>query len=415
MRLSAETERLDALNVLAADARELVLELQTKRPLAKPKSRSQKKAMRQERANAQESIRYQLTAEGRRAFRGLVALELRLEMPPGPHRAGLPRVVKDYLDVLKGLVLPDDAVVEHLLVLHTNAPEGRPFTSRIRCLPLSVFVSEFDRSFRLIDELGEDPDDIPRRDRPWGLGRFDSDDEELLRYDEGVVALIDEIDADEAAQLKEDADADVDLQLSESFREFEDPDARAGVRRDLLDSISRARARWFCDQGFDVRDRPGPPPVWLNEVAWQSSAEVAALDDAGPGCFVLPPPPTNRTPPGQRSWENLIAGEFFARRMSGWWNLDFRGPLALDIAIRGDAAPNSDIDNVAHRVLGSFVEAFNLEASLIGGYRVYRKAGPAKDIRVRVLPLVRLSLLTDSMTNARELVRSERSSRARST
>jgi hypothetical protein len=46
VRLSPQTERNDALNVLAADRRELALQVHGEQPLRKPTTRAQKKRMR---------------------------------------------------------------------------------------------------------------------------------------------------------------------------------------------------------------------------------------------------------------------------------------------------------------------------------------------------------------------------------
>lgn len=412
VRLSTEIEHTDFLNVLAAQRRELRLTMATGRPLRHPKTATHRRQFAPLRAQVARQIDLQLDARGRRAFRGRIAVELLLGVPgSGRHDAGLPPLVKAYLDLLKGPVVFDDARIDHLLVLRQPVAGDRTVVLA-RCLPLSIHAAEYDRAFRLLSELGTIPAEPPRFldgrpvDRIWGLDRFDRYAREVTDEEERVLALIDELDCEHDEQLADDPDSDVDLDIPRGFEEFADPEVRADAREHLLRATGLACGEELTDQGFDARDRPGKPPVWLEEARAQHGADLLELDDDAPGCFVLPAPPERSAAAGGANWARMIAGVFSQR--AGWrpWRqARFGGPLALDIAFRGSAGRHSDLDNAARRVLREFERAFAANAPQVGGYRVYRRPAPIDDVRVRVLPAVRLELLSRAMDDARALAR----------
>jgi hypothetical protein len=315
-------------------------------------------------------------------------------------------------------------VVDHLLARRAVG-SGKGARVTLSCLPVSVFVAEFDRAFRLGDEVVlEYAERKPRfhdgrHVRPpaeeWGLSPFDEHDRSALAREEALLDRLRDLDAETEAQLEEDPDGFVDLELSDAEQEFADPDDRERLEEFLVESIAQAHGRSLGDQGFDVRDRPGPEPAWLGEVDRDSPAEVIELADTGPGCFLLPPPPVVKTPKGQRPWDENIRLQFARRRVEGWGTLRFGGPLALDIALRGRAGQNADLDNVANRIVAAFRSAFAFAEPQVDGYRVYRKSAPMDEIRVRVLPIGRMLRLVDAMREAEKLIRKERASRRRST
>lgn len=144
VRLSAESERLDALNVLAADRRELTLGIRTAQPLPKSRNRKQKKVIDRLRDQARTQIDQQLSDRARRAFRGHVAVEVRASVSPGRGVPDLPTMVKEYMDQLVRTVVQDHSVVDHLIaVLEPTTESGADVT--MRCLPLDIFAAEFDR------------------------------------------------------------------------------------------------------------------------------------------------------------------------------------------------------------------------------------------------------------------------------
>lgn len=162
VRLSPETEHADFLNVLAAERRELAVTITSDRPLRKPRTATHSRQVAVLRGQARRQIDSQLDTQGRRAFRGRIAVELRLELPSGArHDAGLPALVKPYVDLLKGPVVFDDARVDHLLVLRQSAADERA-TVHVRCLPQSVFAAEYDRAFRRLSELATIPAPQPK-------------------------------------------------------------------------------------------------------------------------------------------------------------------------------------------------------------------------------------------------------------
>ena len=412
VRLSPETEHADFLNVLAAERRELAVKITSDRPLRKPRTATHSRQVAILREQARQQIVLQLDAQGRRAFRGRIAVELSLGLPGGArHDAGLPALVKPYVDLLKGPVVFDDARVDHLLVLRQPSA-GDSAIVLARCLPLSIFAAEYDRAFRRLAELETIPEPQPKFvdgrpvTRTWGLDRFDRHTREIVEEEERLLALIEDLDCDEEEQLAEDPDGAVDLDIPPGLAEFADAEARAGTRHQLQRSTSYTRGEELADQGFDARDRPGSSPAWLQETRTRDAADLLELGDHAPGCFVLPAPLKRKTADGEPAWSQLIAAVFLERATQRpWRHARFGGPLALDIALRGRAGSHIDLDNAAHQVLREFERAFAANSPRIDGYRVYRRPAAMDDVRVRLLPAVRLKLLRRAMDDARALAR----------
>jgi hypothetical protein len=412
VRLSPETEHADFLNVLAAERRELAVKITSDRPLRKPRTATHSRQVAVLREQARQQIAVQLDAQGRRAFRGRIAVELNLGLPSGArHDVGLPALVKPYVDLLKGPVVFDDARVDHLLVLRRPAV-GNGTTVLARCLPLSIFAAEYDRAFRRLAELQTIPEPQPKFlngqpvKRTWGLDRFDRYAREISTEEERLLTLIEDLDRQEEEQLAESPDGDVDLDIPAGLAELADAEVRAGAREQLQRSTSLARGEELSDQGFDARDRPGDSPAWLEETRAQDAADLLELPDDAPGCFVLPAPLERTAAAGELDWPRLIAGVFMTRAgQRPWRDARFGGPLALDIALRGQAGRHTDLDNAAHQVLREFERAFAVNIPHVAGYRVYRRPAVVNDVRVRVLPAVRLELLSRAMDDARLLTR----------
>lgn len=411
VRLTHQAEHADFLNVLAAERRELALTITTGTPLRKSRNSKQARRVARLREQARSQIDEQLDAVARRRFRRHIAVELQLSVPDSRrHDAGLGPLVKAYLDLLKGPVVFDDALVDHLLVLRLPS-EGAATVVTARCLPVSIFAVDYDRAFRRLEELTL-PEPEPRFldgapvKRTWGLDRFDAGARELHRYDGQVLALIEELDLEEEAQLADDPDGDIDLDVSGSLAELNDPEVRANARSHLERSVAYGRGDLLSDQGFDARDRPGTSPSWLAEARARDAADVIELDDSSPGCFILPAPLERKTPVGRPDWFALIAAVFAQRAYrSPWAGARFGGPIALDIALRGRAAAHMDVDNAARSILRAFQHEFGSTKPVVTGYRVYRQSSVLDDVRVRILPAVRLELLAQTMRDARELAR----------
>jgi hypothetical protein len=412
MRLKGKTEAADALQVLATRRRELPLSLITERPLRKA-PRMPKKTKTTLREEVRGQIDEQLRKRRRRCFRGRVAVDLELLLPRGRYEAEMAPVVKEYLDVLCGPVYADDAIIDHLMVTCSYTDEGVA-KALVRCLPVDLFAAGFDRSFRVSRELGlQDPDAHPST-QPWGLRGFDRHGEEVLRYEEAILAEVDRLDADEHAAFEEDEGEDFFPDVSEAYRELGDPQLRETLGPELEENIGLAIGRRLTDQGFDSRDRPGSPPGWLEEVVAGDLADVVRLPAAHPGCFTLPAPPERQRGSGELSWDRILRNWFEAKagQPSHWELALFGEPVVLDIAVRGGAGPRHDLDNLAHRVGTAFRSAYPAVGRL-GGYRVYRVGRGDAGLRVRVQPATRLELLRRALDEAQDLVLSERGERER--
>jgi hypothetical protein len=421
--LSQRTEETDALNALAADRRELAVTIATAEPLRKGRNSQQKRRLSRLRADAQRRVAARLRAERRRPFRGRIAVEMRLALPTDRHDAGLSRVVKEYVDLLESAVVFDDARIDHLLVRLADPPPAGGATVSVRCLPVSIFAAEYDRAFKVLSERAAPAVSTAQfRDgarikptQPWGFARFDMYERELLHYEEQMLADIAWVDQQEADQLADDPEGLwIDLDLGSLPAEFDDPQVRDSVREHFVESTAFRRGTWMTDRGFDARDRPGPPPAWIAETVALDAADVEQIADVGPGCFFLPAPPVRSTREGELPWARRVERDF-ARGLAGSWSrARFRGPLALDIALRRRAGLHGDIDNTAHTVASAFTRAFEVAEAQLGGYRVYRQpAAPRDELRVRVMPAVRLDALARAIDDAREIVRHDRTDRAR--
>lgn len=84
--------------MLAADRRELFLELVTADPLRAKPTRAQRGRMQRMRRLVDEQVRSQMTDKSRRAFLAPVAVELVLCLPERQNAPSLRWVVKNYMD-----------------------------------------------------------------------------------------------------------------------------------------------------------------------------------------------------------------------------------------------------------------------------------------------------------------------------
>ena len=419
-RLSSQSEERDALEVMKARRRELELSVQLEQLLGSGGG----PAMELVRAAGREQIVEQLSTLRRARFRGPISLVIDLEIPPVRNRVGLRRAVKGYIDLLwrQGDVLDDDSAIDHLIVFPRVGIVAEP-TVTMLCTPISVFANDFDRAMRIANEVWPEPDQAPPRfldgkklapdPAEWGRYHFSEIERELLLYDEELLGTLDELDAEMGEQLADDPDADVEYDGLTCDREFEDPDVRDDVRAALEPRAAEGRARWLAEQSIDAHDRPGDMPGWIAEVHDRDLADVLAVDDDTLGCFILPAP--GEEPGTSKQWLADVRS-IFARRIEQprWRRTRFPQPIALDIAIRGEAATFKDVDNRAAGIIIQFEEASASAEAIIGGYRVYRLPSTARsDIRVRVLPLCRLRELARRLGEARAHVSETRRERTR--
>jgi hypothetical protein len=413
MRVSGKTEEYNALQALEARRRRLPLEVRTYRPLRKSK-RMPKSEMRRLKSEVLAQLSGQIRGQRRRAFRGRVALDLEIEIPVGRHQAGLAPVAKAYIDALAETAFDDDDVVDHLIVLSRRSLDGSARVA-VRCQPLQSFLASYDLSSRVGEELELHDSSAHPTEVPWGLRGFDSDDVELLRYDESLLARIAEINAEEVVALDEDEDAGYWPDLASSEDGLADPDLRESLAAHLKENIGLTLGRKLTDQGFDAHDRPGLPPAFLNEVAAADLAELERQPLDHPGCFRLPPPPERKRCDGEAPWRQGVRRAFAARLVPphDWGRALFGEALAFDVAVLGGAAADHDLDNLTHTLIGAFNEVFAHAEPLITGYRAYRAQAERPEVRLRVLPVARLQLLSQSLARSEELILVERASRSR--
>ena len=317
MRLSPESEAKDALEAMAARRRELPLVLISEQPLRKPAGTKPTRTMGLLRRQLLADVAGQMDRQNRRTFRDRVAVLDFLRLPPERDETGLKPIVKAYLDVLGESAFFDDAKVEHLIVTRVHSRTGKAEVT-VRCLPLAIFAANFDRSFRVAPELELSDPDAHRTTKPWGLHGFDRHDEEVLRYEQGVLERIEEVDAAQAEAFEEDEDADFDPELSEANRELGDPQLRESLGPELRQSIALMIGRKLTDEGFDVRDRPGAPAGWLEEVVANDLGDVEHLSAERPGCFTIPAPPQVKRAAGEPPWSQGIRRAFALRYGSPW-------------------------------------------------------------------------------------------------
>jgi len=418
--LSATSEERDALDALKAGHRELELPVRLDRLLRAGGG----KAMQGVRASGREQIAAQLAELRRARFRDRISVIVDLEFPRAPNQPGLTRAVKGYIDLLDlhGDVVSDDAAIDHLIVLTRNCTDPEP-TVTMRCAPLALFTSDFDRAIRIANEAWPQPEaappryvdgkEVPNDPATWGMHRFGETDRELLLFDEAILATLDDLDMQAAEQLAEDPDAIVDYDISASDWELTDPDIRDSVRASLEPRVAKALVHWLADQSIDARDRPGDAPLWIDEVRGFNIADIESADDTTPGCFVLAPP--SDRPGTSAAWLATVRSAF-ARRIEQpqWRRARFPGPVALDIALRGNAASFKDIDNRARDIIAAFNEAFAPIEPVLAGYRVYRLPDrPSNDIRVRLLSEPRLRRLALALDEGRAFVTANRRERTR--
>ncbi len=75
---------------------------------------------------------------------------------------------REYIDLLHrdSDVVADDDVIDHLIVLGRTGEANVPIVTML-CTPMAVFVHDYDRVFRVADELAPDDDTPP----PKSTGR----------------------------------------------------------------------------------------------------------------------------------------------------------------------------------------------------------------------------------------------------
>jgi len=405
--LSNKVEERDSLDELSSRERELILTVTTSHLLRKPNRGRQPARIKARKKEAVEQLVQQMVSKDRRMFRKPVSVDIHIDAAIEHQSPKFGRIAKEYVDLLKKVVVPDDAFIDHMMVTFQFS-KRRGTTASYRVVPSSLFLADYDRFFR----VGADLDSYDDDPRSGSLKRFDEHDRSYLRGHEGVVNLILELDADEQAQLDEDPDCWVDLQIPSGYEGFEEADTRASIRRDYESICRKERGRWFTDHGCDIRDRPGGAPHWFSDLEQIGDAEVVTLDLDAPGIMKLAPPKRDEAgefPPLEE--EAAKAWGATVKHDSAWFDMSFPDPLILDIGLAGHAAHRSDIDNVAYKVIEGFESRFFHNKPTVVGFRTYRQQSDTSYIRAKAMPAGRLLHLRASIEEARNYVREARPQR----
>lgn len=378
-RAVATRKRRSYLDAVDTQRRLLRLKLTSGDLLRKPSNAYQARRMRRLAKDLGDQAKSQLRAQGRRAFRGDVAVEIDLHALAVDQPAASPPAVKAYLDLLQGVAYADDRAIAYLRItrhasdnplfravtedwIHgtrprfPHGPEGHAEV-RIAIQPLRTYVADFDRVFELRDEVFGDDSDEPI---------FGGADFFATSFDHGA-------DDERLDQLREDERDDGNGRGMWAPGVMK-PETLASLRRMRHAELRALQRRLLLDGGPGPLDRPGPAPV-MHRWLWQedpNSKRLDADDLFGPGRFLLPQP---HVAPAATTWKDDLSQEMSA--LHGRWRiLDVLvgAPLALDIAVRSNAHPNArDLDNLARDVVVPFEEIFCAnERGTVASYRVYR-------------------------------------------
>lgn len=397
------------LDALDAERRRLRLNLVSDDLFRKGSNPGQRRRMRKLAPELRNQALVQMLANSRRAFRGEVAVEIdlhavRVEQPPAS-----PPAVKAYLDLLEGIAYPNDEVVSYLRVTRhagdnpwfrregdnfdllygprpriPHGPEGH-VEAQVLIQPLRTYVSDFDRVFRLREEVFGDR---------WDTGDEPGAEFFSEQFDHGA----DSFRMDDLLEEERDDQAgrgvySFGAEFGERLRRMRKAELRA-LRRKLLLGL-----------GPDSMDRPGPPSAYTQWL-WGLSPELkTAQTEAlrGPGRFILTLPPTT---PGGEAWRETVRRTMTSHH-SGWRILDaLQGTaLAVDIAVRGVTRSPRDLDNLARDVVGPFEEVFcGGERGAVASYRVYRADLGPPGVAVHVIADKRLESLEKAIDGARHWI-----------
>jgi hypothetical protein len=395
------------LDSVDAERRRLRLSLVSDDLFRKGSNPGQRRRMRRLAPELRNQARMQMRAKSRRAFRGEVAVEIDLHAVRVEQPAASPPAVKAYLDLLEGIAYPNDEVVSYLRVTrHAGdnpwfrregdnfdllygsrpripyGPEGH-VEAEVLIQPVRTYISDFDRVFRLREEVFGDG---------WEIGDEPGAEFFSKQFDHGADSLrMDDLLEEEEDDQAAGGVSSFDAALGERFRRMRQAELRA-LRRKLL-----------LGHGPDSMDRPGPPSPFTQWL-WRLSPDLKTMQTEtlrGPGRFILPLPPTTS---GGEAWRETVRGAMTSHH-SGWGILDaLQGTaLALDIALRGVTQSPRDLDNLARDVVGPFEEVFcGDERGAVASYRVYRADLGPPGVTVHVLADERLESLERAIDSARQ-------------
>lgn len=104
------------MDAFDSERRVLRLRLESEYLLRKAPSAPAVRKMRRLRPELASQARTQMQAQGRRAFRGPISVEVDIRAMSLANAASAPPAVKAYLDLLEGIAYADDRQIEHLRV-----------------------------------------------------------------------------------------------------------------------------------------------------------------------------------------------------------------------------------------------------------------------------------------------------------
>ena len=156
----------DYLDANATWRRTLSLRVKTPELLRVGTNRVQRRRQDELLAEARSQLRETMEKNRRRAFRGVVSVELDIHIPGGSEAPSAPKSVKRYLDALAGIAYADDRQLGHLVV-RRFAPDhpwargqvraahepGEAASVHMLITPLRLYVADYDRVFAHRAEL----------------------------------------------------------------------------------------------------------------------------------------------------------------------------------------------------------------------------------------------------------------------
>ena len=407
----ATLDRRSYFDAVDAERRQLRLEFTSDGLLRKPETAVQTRRMRALANTLTRQAHEQIRAQGRRPFRGEVAVELDIHAVGVEQPVTSPPAVKAYLDLLQGIVYTDDRSIAYLRVTRhardnplfqavpqdwvyggvtprfPHGPEAH-VEVRITVQPLRTYVADVDRMFHLREEVfGDDYDDRDADGGEFFRDRFGHNGFDDNRLDELREEARDETEGRGLWASGGPLAARPDLLAS--LRQMHRAERRA-LRRKLL-----------LDGGPGPLDRPGPPSV-IQRLMWHQDPDSKRLDADdwfGPGRFLLPDPSAPRGLP----WPQEVK-KHMAAHHGRWRVLDVLvgAPLALDLAVRPEAS--KDLDNLARDIVVPFEQVFcGNDRGTVASYRIYRAepdSGPP-GVRVLVIGDERLNTFERAIATAR--------------
>lgn len=342
----------------------MFLSLESGEPLRAGRSRLQKRRLKKLRSDLRQRALNQVSMFGRSAFRGEVSLEASI-FTSGDFTS-TPRILKAYLDLLKGIAYKDDRSVAHLVVDRWDLKEDRstrPLTRgasgesvkvHLSIRPLRIYKEQFQRA-----NLAADDDD----ESPWrGRHRMIEPDDSELR-------------AGDIERLFPDASTERQNELRIFFEQ----------------EVARRRTELLTSLPFGPHDLPdGDVSMWM-------------VEGLHPAVMMLPLPHRR---PRKLGWKAELRAAL-ARHRDSWsvFSKQLNSSLALDIAVPRQAS-FVDLDNLAAELLLAIEEVLFARPELvITTYRIYWVLDSVSALCVRLMNPMVIRDLDQAITATHERLR----------